>query len=92
MPPTKIIKTQLKSSRAPSAPVSVMAHDQYTFDTVNEEEVANAAKVVESSRFQLFGLLAGGGLLLGVLSIIGLFKLIQLTDDDDIDNDMKEKS
>ena len=91
MPPTKIIKTQLKSSRAPSAPVPVMAHDQYTFDTVNEEEVANAAKVVESSRFQLFGLLAGGGLLLGVLSIIGLFKLIQLTDDDDIDNDMKEK-
>merc|ERR1712147_547068 len=30
MPPTKIIKTQLKSSRAPSAPVPVMAHDQYT--------------------------------------------------------------
>ena len=92
MPLAKVSNTRVKSSGVPSASVSVETHDPYKFDSIDEKEVANSAEMVESSRFQLFGLLAGGGLLLGVLSIIGLFKLNQISDEDDINNDMKQKS
>ena len=37
----------------------------------------------KKSRFQLFGLLAGGGLLLGIVSVFGLFKLIKVSEGDD---------
>ena len=39
----------------------------------------------KKSRFQLFGLLAGGGLLLGIVSVFGLFKLIKASEDDEVE-------
>ena len=79
-------KPQLGSSASINPPTIISSEsneDPYSFENHNEQNETYKLKETEKSRFQLFGLLAGGGLLLGIVSVFGLFKLIKASENDD---------
>ena len=77
-------KPQIGSSASVTKPAIAAAptEDPYSFENHNEQNV-DKLQETKKSRFQLFGLLAGGGLLLGIVSVFGLFKLIKASEGDD---------
>merc|ERR1712048_943104 len=79
-------KPQIGSSASVTKPAIAAAptEDPYSFENHNEQNV-DKLQETKKSRFQLFGILAGGGLLLGIVSVFGLLKLMKANEDDEVE-------